>query len=362
MKKLKVLIVEDDRGTQALYKHGLSSQIFECSFAATGGAALDAYREWHPDIMVLDIGLPDIDGISVLKAIREESEDDEIHVIVASSLSDRERVLECIRIGIQDFIVKPIHSKTISDKILKCYNRPSGDKDNLDNEIIMEMSKHNWLSLDKVEINHIILQINYGIEVQLEIEGVGARLRTFVTGIHHGEYVLVQCPKLSAIETKLYEGNSVRVLYLYSGTVYAFNSKVLNYIKNPMKLIFLSYPESVEAHELRKNQRVDCYLPARLRSKVKNSEYSGLVIDISIGGCRFVANCQNDDSRSILVGDDIELTLELAGLKDAVSFSGRSKNVAQDGRRISVGIEFGDPDGNTLKTVETYLRTISHLL
>lgn len=288
MEKLKILIVEDDKSTQTIYNHALNEQIFDKLFASTGNDALSVYQEWRPDIIILDIGLPDVDGVFVLNKIRKESKDISTTIIVASSLSDRERVVECVKIGIQGFVVKPIHSQTISEQILQYYNKANklkNESDHNDPDIIVELSKHKWSNLEYTEVSTIKVEINVGIEIVIEIKGVIARLHSFVTGIHHGQYIMVQCPKMTGIDTKLFEGNSVRITYLYSGNIYMFNSNILNFIRSPSRLIFLSYPASVEVQQLRKEQRVNCFLKGLLKVVNHMVEYNGMVIDICVGGC-----------------------------------------------------------------------------
>lgn len=369
MKGLKTLIVEDDKTTQILYKHGLNEKMFEIRLADTGQSALDIYQEWAPDIVLLDIGLPDIDGISVLRKIREELKDLSTTIIIASSLADREHVVECMKTGIHGFIVKPIHTQTISEKILQYHNRKEGRHHSLANDIVTEMSKYSWSNLCDAQTSMSKVPISLGIEVLLEIKGIDSRLRSFVTGLHHGEYLLIQCPRIPGIETKLYEGNRIRVVYLHDGTVCAFKTQILNFIRNPSRLIFLSYPDSVDVLELRKNPRISCFLKASVRSKEHNTEYDGVVLDINSEGCRFatsppseVVHSSGQVLRPIHVGEKIEVTVEFAGPKESISFLGVVRNIAESKNRISMGIQFAESNTDAITTVDNYIKTVLNFL
>ena len=68
--RIKIFVVEDDHTTQLLYDKGLFNQIFDKKMVVSGKEALLVYAEWHPDIIVLDIYVPEITGYQVLKAIR----------------------------------------------------------------------------------------------------------------------------------------------------------------------------------------------------------------------------------------------------------------------------------------------------
>ncbi len=73
--------------------------------AANGEEALARYRELHPDLMTLDIVMPRMDGVAVLRQIREE--DPRAKIVMVSAVDQKHKLTECIRLGAVDFIVKP---------------------------------------------------------------------------------------------------------------------------------------------------------------------------------------------------------------------------------------------------------------
>ena len=123
MEKLKVLLAEDDKATQKLYDRFLPEEIFDLRLVRTGGEALEIYRTWQPDVIILDLMLPEISGYSVLKEIREELDNKTIPIIISSSLSKRDDILSCARFGIQGYFTKPIIWKEIGLRVLECVQR-----------------------------------------------------------------------------------------------------------------------------------------------------------------------------------------------------------------------------------------------
>ncbi|MCX5856050.1 MAG: response regulator, partial [Deltaproteobacteria bacterium] len=105
--KIKILIVEDDLTTRLLYDKGLFNQIFDKKMVVSGKEAILVYNEWHPDIIMLDIYLLEMTGYQVLKTIRTNIKDDETTIVMATSLSDKEDVLSCMKLGIEGYITKP---------------------------------------------------------------------------------------------------------------------------------------------------------------------------------------------------------------------------------------------------------------
>jgi two-component system, OmpR family, alkaline phosphatase synthesis response regulator PhoP len=120
MNRLRIVIADDDKSLRVLYEKGLSNEQFEKRFAANGKEALDLYRQWKPDIMLLDVFMPVMTGYSVLKEIREKQKDSATVIIMATSLSSREDIRDCVSLGIQGYLMKPISHREISAYILSC--------------------------------------------------------------------------------------------------------------------------------------------------------------------------------------------------------------------------------------------------
>jgi len=123
MEKLKVLVAEDDKTTQKLYDRFLAEEIFDLRLAKTGGEALEIYRTWQPEVIILDLMLPEISGYSVLKEIREDLQNKTIPIIISSSLFKKDDILSCAKFGIQGYFAKPVIWKEIGLSVLECVQR-----------------------------------------------------------------------------------------------------------------------------------------------------------------------------------------------------------------------------------------------
>jgi DNA-binding response OmpR family regulator len=118
MKPLKVLIIEDNKITNALYEQALPDEVFEKVFAQDGKTGLELYKSGHPDILILDIGLPAISGFSILKKIRKEFDDKNTVIIMATAQTEKKDIIECAQFGIQGYILKPLILPNIAEQIL----------------------------------------------------------------------------------------------------------------------------------------------------------------------------------------------------------------------------------------------------
>ena len=103
--KKRILVIEDERHIADGIKLNLSLQGYEVAVAADGIEGLDTWRSWHPDLIVLDIMLPMIDGFSILKTIRQE--DEKIPVLILSARGDTKDKVKGLRYGVDDYLAKP---------------------------------------------------------------------------------------------------------------------------------------------------------------------------------------------------------------------------------------------------------------
>ncbi len=126
--KIKILIVEDDLTTRMLYDKGLFNQIFDRKIAVSGKEAIRVYDEWHPDIILLDIYLPEMTGYQVLKEIRSIIEDKKTTIVMATTLSAKEDVLSCAKLGIEGYIIKPFSCSDIGAKIMGYYAKKEPER------------------------------------------------------------------------------------------------------------------------------------------------------------------------------------------------------------------------------------------
>jgi PAS domain S-box-containing protein len=105
--KHKVLVVDDDSGIRKLIGILLPSTEFLVRPAATGAEALEIVSDFEPDIVVLDINLPDINGVNLCRALRTDPRLGEVPILLLTGLADRNTRLGGIEAGADEFITKP---------------------------------------------------------------------------------------------------------------------------------------------------------------------------------------------------------------------------------------------------------------
>ncbi|HET6609272.1 MAG TPA: response regulator transcription factor [Rhodopila sp.] len=102
---LRVLVIDDEPAIRRFLRAGLTSQGYVVSELETGLPALDVVRRRGTDLIVLDLGLPDIDGNEVIQRIRETGS--QIPIIVLSSRGDEGAKVNALDLGADDYVTKP---------------------------------------------------------------------------------------------------------------------------------------------------------------------------------------------------------------------------------------------------------------
>ena len=106
MHKLTLLYAEDDQETRENYTFVLKKYFHEVYSAEDGKEALALYRAKKPDMLLLDISMPHIDGLELAKAVREK--DRETPIIMLTAHSDQEKLLRAIPLGLSEYLLKPV--------------------------------------------------------------------------------------------------------------------------------------------------------------------------------------------------------------------------------------------------------------
>lgn len=102
----KVLVVEDDKFLGSAYRAKLTKSGFEVQIVTDGQEALEILRTFIPDIILLDLVMPRMDGFTTLQALKADANLQRIPVIVASNLGQKEDVDKARAMGAQDYVVK----------------------------------------------------------------------------------------------------------------------------------------------------------------------------------------------------------------------------------------------------------------
>ena len=115
------VVVEDDDDIRELITHSLTMQGFEVASAASGQAGLDLVMANDPDLVTLDLGLPDLDGIEVCRRVRDISQ---AYVVMISARTDEIDRLMGLEIGADDYLTKPFSPRELQARVNAMFRRP----------------------------------------------------------------------------------------------------------------------------------------------------------------------------------------------------------------------------------------------
>lgn len=118
-----VLVVEDEPDTLVLLKYVLRSAGFNVMGAMSGSEAIKKYTEIKPDLVMLDLMMPDMDGWETFRYLRQLSD---VPVIVISAIGDKEDIVKALRLGVDDYLTKPFFNAEVvarAQAVLRRYGK-----------------------------------------------------------------------------------------------------------------------------------------------------------------------------------------------------------------------------------------------
>ncbi|HEY1573224.1 MAG TPA: response regulator transcription factor [Pseudonocardiaceae bacterium] len=122
----EILLVEDDPAVQAALVHALTDRGFAVEPLGTAVDALRAVADRVPDIVILDLGLPDLDGAAALRMLRGVTN---VPVIIATARGDERSVVDLLNAGADDYVVKPFSSEQLVARITALLRRTARHTD-----------------------------------------------------------------------------------------------------------------------------------------------------------------------------------------------------------------------------------------
>ena len=125
---MKALIVDDDLALADVVAFTLTRAGFQTVLAHDGLAALDRWRDETPDVIILDLNLPRLDGLAVCRRIRAE---DDIPIIMLSVRDEDEDIVTGLKLGADDYIPKPFSIKVLLAKIESVLRRVNSQEQSL---------------------------------------------------------------------------------------------------------------------------------------------------------------------------------------------------------------------------------------
>jgi len=120
MQEISLLYIEDDKDIQEIYVDVIRKDVDIIHLAHDGEEGYEVYLETKPDIILLDINMPKLDGLSLAKKIREI--DNDVKIIITTAYAEQDKLLQAIELYLIKYILKPIDPKILKEALLKAKN------------------------------------------------------------------------------------------------------------------------------------------------------------------------------------------------------------------------------------------------
>lgn len=188
LKKHSVLYAEDDEGIRKSYEMILRKLCGPLRCAADGNEAFSLYSEKKPDILIADIKMPYIDGLQLIKKIRNVDKD--IRILMTTAYTDEQYTLQAIELDISRYLVKPVMLENLKGALYKCV-REIEDRNPeqicFENGLVYNIPLKNITSVNgEIALTNIESRI---LEILIENRGRIVRYEKFETEIWRNEYM-----------------------------------------------------------------------------------------------------------------------------------------------------------------------------
>lgn len=127
MAKKKILLIEDDEDIQELVSFHLGKEGFTVQTVPTGEAALESAKKSAPDLILLDLMLPGIDGLQVCRNLRSEAKTRHIPIVMVTAKGEETDIVTGLEVGADDYLTKPFSPKVLVARIRNIMRRKARD-------------------------------------------------------------------------------------------------------------------------------------------------------------------------------------------------------------------------------------------
>lgn len=122
----KILVVEDEEDFRALLSGLLSKEGYAVATAENGEEGIAAYKREAPDLVILDVQLPDMEGFEICRRIRAEGPNSQVPVLFCTIRSAVAPVAEGLKAGATDYVIKPFETKDMLARVKKALSNKDG--------------------------------------------------------------------------------------------------------------------------------------------------------------------------------------------------------------------------------------------
>ena len=194
--KKQILIVEDERDTVELLRYNLEKENYKTLIASNGEEALEVAQSRMPDLILLDIMLPELNGWEVCKILRESVKGKSVPIIMITALSDEQSRIKGLTLGADDYLTKPFSLKELLLKVRNHIDRQQMIKYLRTREQEQDMSLRYLVH----ELQNAMTVIGGFSSLALRKEDPSKYLRTIKTSAAHVQSLLNDASLLAQLE------------------------------------------------------------------------------------------------------------------------------------------------------------------
>lgn len=147
MKKAKVLVVDDEKDIIELVSYNLEKEGFRVISATAGEKALELVSSEEPEIIILDLMLPGIDGLDVCRELKRSDQTSSIPIIMLTAKGEESEIVIGLELGADDYITKPFSPRVLVARVKAVLRRMESKKEEED---VIDVIRINQLSVDLV--------------------------------------------------------------------------------------------------------------------------------------------------------------------------------------------------------------------
>ena len=183
--------------------------------------------------------------------------------------------------------------------------------------------------------------IETGAALNIKFDDNEPPVKCTFAGKDKDQHIFVIPPSnIDTIEYHLPLSNRSTITYGFGGEIFTFQSRLLEIINRPLKLLILEYPTSVNKQEFRSQKRINCYIAAKI--EINHQVKDGVIKNISKRGCRCVFEIGKDKHSGLHTGDTISLSFRFPGIIDQQDISGKIKDIQINNSQLEIGVEFSE--------------------
>jgi two-component system KDP operon response regulator KdpE len=125
--KPRILVVDDESQLTRVLRTGLGSRGYEVRAASDGATGFEAFNEWHPDLVITDLAMPNVDGLELCRRLRAISQ---VPIIILSAKGEEKVKVQALDLGADDFVTKPFGIDELLARVRASLRRAKAEPSN----------------------------------------------------------------------------------------------------------------------------------------------------------------------------------------------------------------------------------------